>query len=86
MKPVVGIYGLGTLGSNLARNLGLRGFELALCSSLTDPKAENKPQQVISRFPELSQARGFESIGAFLDALTPARIIIMMLTADDVGG
>lgn len=83
MKPVVGIYGLGILGSNLARNLGLRGFELALCSSLTDPKPENRPQQVISGFPELSKARGFETISAFLDGLIPARIVIMMLTADE---
>lgn len=83
MKPIVGIYGLGALGSNLARNLGLRDFGLALCSSLTDQREENKPDQVISRFAELSHAKAFESIGSFVSALPQPRIVILMVTADE---
>jgi len=83
MNPVVGIYGLGTLGCNLARNLGLRGFELALCNAVPDPKPENKPQQVISRFTELSKAKGFDSIETFISSLPTPRLVVMMLTTED---
>lgn len=83
MKPAVGIYGLGALGSNLARNLGLRGYAPSLCQTLSDTREENQASKVIERYSELQSAKPFQEVAAFVTSLPAPRIVITMLTADD---
>lgn len=83
MKPAVGIYGLGTLGSNLARNLGLRGYAPSLCQTMSHSKDDAQAGMVIQRFEELRPAKPFTDISSFIASLPTPRIVIIMLTADD---
>lgn len=83
MKPSVGIYGLGSLGSNLARNLGLRGYAPSLCQTLSDAREENQAARVIERYVELQSAKPFQDVATFVASLPSPRVVIMMLTADD---
>jgi 6-phosphogluconate dehydrogenase len=83
IKPVVGIYGLGALGRNLGRNLGSRDYPLSLYHAPADPKEENRPASVISRYPELSGSTGYSDLKAFAESITSPRVVIMMLLADE---
>jgi 6-phosphogluconate dehydrogenase len=79
MKPAVGIYGLGTLGINLARNLGLRGYAPSLCPTQTD----QQPGKITARYPELVKAEIHVDVVSLVTSLPTPRTLIMMLTADE---
>jgi 6-phosphogluconate dehydrogenase len=79
MKPAVGIYGLGALGINLARNLALRDYTPSLCPTQTD----QQPELVMTRFPELHTAKPFADAASMVASLSSPRTVIMMLTADE---
>ncbi len=79
MKPAVGIYGLGALGINLARNLALRDYTPSLCPTQTD----QQPERVMTRFPELHTAKPFADAASMVASLSSPRTVIMMLTADE---
>lgn len=83
IKPLVGIYGLGTLGSNLARNLGLRGYTPSICQSLSVTRTDDQAAQLMARHPELREAKPYTDVAPFVNSLASPRIVIMMLTADE---
>lgn len=79
MKPAVGIFGLGALGINLARNLTLRGYTPSLCPT----QADQQPGKITARYPELLTAQIHTDGISMVAALPAPRTMIMMLTADE---
>ena len=80
-KPAFGLVGLGVMGKSLARNLGSKGFKLALFNQNIPGKEEGIALKAISEYSELENAQGFEDITAFVASLALPRKIFMMVPA-----
>ncbi len=81
MKSQLGIFGLGTMGTGLSRNLALNGFVLSLYNRHIRGLEENVAAIAISTHEELSQARGFDDLKSFVDSLESPRVILIMVNA-----
>ena len=86
MKSQLGVVGLGTMGTNLSRNLGRNGFILSLYNRHLDGLEENVAKRVIDSFNELKNAQGFDDMSAFVQSLDSPRVIILMIDAGDATG
>lgn len=83
MKPAeqilqadIGVYGLGTMGTALARNLGRAGFRVALCNMNRD-----SVQNFIDRYGSEGEFVRTGSVKAFANCLTRPRIALVSVTA-----
>lgn len=80
-KAEFGLIGLGVMGKSLARNLGSKGFKLALYNQNLPGKEEGVANQATQDYPELKTARGFEDIELFVASLQLPRKIFIMVPA-----
>lgn len=79
-----GLLGLGVMGKSLARNLGSKGIRLALFNQSIPGKEENIAEKTIVAYPELSHAKGFDQIPAFVQSLSSPRKIFIMVPAGNI--
>ncbi len=70
----IGLYGLGVMGSSLAKNLIHHGVNTALYSK---PEKERKSFSC----PENKNWQVFEEMTAFVESLSTPRVILLMITA-----
>ena len=73
--------GLGVMGSSLARNFARNGFQISLYNQYVENLEEQVAIKLISSFPELHNAKGFEDLEAFVSSLNTPRIILCMIPA-----
>ena len=83
MKKEIGIMGLGVMGCALARNFGRKGVALALYNRHLSGSEEKVALRAIQEHPELKEAKGFEDVKEFVEALERPRKIILMVTAGE---
>lgn len=83
MNSTIGIIGMGVMGSSLARNFGRNGFSLSLFNQRIEKTEVDVAKNIISKYPELSQAQGFEDLRKFVTSLTSPKLIICMIPAGD---
>ncbi len=81
MTSTIGIIGMGVMGRSLARNFGRNGFSLSLFNQRIEKTEVDVAKNVISKYPELSQAQGFEDLEKFVASLTSPKLIICMIPA-----
>lgn len=81
MSRNIGIAGLGTMGTMLARRLARHGYPLSLHNRRVEGVEEMVAQNRISTYPELSGALGFEDMQGFVASLETPRIIIITVNA-----
>ncbi|MBN2877182.1 MAG: decarboxylating NADP(+)-dependent phosphogluconate dehydrogenase [Bacilli bacterium] len=74
-KNDIGLIGLAVMGENLARNMGSRGFKVAVYS-----RTVSKVQNFLDRFGD-TQFDGATSYQELADKLSKPRIVIMMIKA-----
>lgn len=83
-KKEFGLIGLGVMGKSLARNLGSRGFKLALYNRFVKDLEENIAMKAIEEYEELSEAAGFQELKQFVESLNSPRKIFLMVNAGNV--
>lgn len=83
MKKEIGIMGLGVMGCALARNFGRKGISLALYNRHLSGSEVKVALRAIQEHPELKEAKGFEEVKEFIEALERPRKIILMVTAGE---
>lgn len=81
MKSSLGIIGLGVMGSSLARNMAGNGFNISLYNQFVENLEEQVADKLISAYPKMQSAKGFEDLEAFVGSLRTPRIIICMIPA-----
>lgn len=81
MKSVVGVVGLGVMGSSLARNIARNGFNISIYNQFVKNLEEKVADKLIDTYPELNNAKGFEDLEAFVESLKTPRIILCMIPA-----
>lgn len=81
MKSVLGVIGLGVMGSSLARNIARNGFNISIYNQFVENLEEQVANKLIDTYPELNNAQGFEDLDAFVSSLKTPRIIICMIPA-----
>ena len=79
-----GLIGLGVMGKSLARNLGGKGFKLALYNRFMAGSEEQVAERFIAEHEELSAAKGFEDMKAFIDSMATPRKVFLMVNAGKV--
>jgi 6-phosphogluconate dehydrogenase len=79
MKSEFGIFGLGIMGTGLSRNLAMKGVALSLYNRHVKGYEENVATTAISRYKELSSAKGFDDLRSFVDSLSSPRTILIMV-------
>lgn len=84
MYQTFGIIGMGVMGKSLARNLASKGYKLSLYNRYSKGIEENIAIDFINSFEELSEAKGFEDLNAFVQSLEKPRKILLMVKAGDV--
>lgn len=80
----LGIIGLGVMGRNLALNFADHGIALSLYNRHVDGEEEHIARDLITAHPELSHARGFDDLQAFVASLETPRRIVLMIEAGKV--
>ena len=78
-----GLIGLGVMGKSLSRNFAQKGFHLSLYNRYVTLTEEDVAAKFIAGFPELSQAKGYQEIAAFIASLQMPRKIFLMVPAGD---
>jgi len=78
-----GIIGLGVMGKSLSRNFANKGFKLSLYNRFVKSKEEKVAELFIAEFPELSNAKAFEDLEAFVLSLSLPRKIMLMVHAGE---
>lgn len=83
IKPdaTVGIFGLGVMGTSLARNMAGNNISLALYNRFVADEEEKVAERKIKAHPELASASAHEAIETFVDALEKPRKIMLMVPA-----
>ncbi|HJW29060.1 MAG TPA: NADP-dependent phosphogluconate dehydrogenase [Saprospiraceae bacterium] len=81
MKQQFGIAGLGSMGTYVARKLAQKGFALSLYNRHLEGTEEKVASGLINRYPELSQASGYDDLAGFVSSLSSPRIILLMVDA-----
>ncbi len=81
MKSQIGLVGMGTMGTALSRNLSSHGFSMALYNRHVLGVEENVAAIAISRYDELKEARGFDELKPFIEAIQTPRVILIMVHA-----
>lgn len=78
-----GLIGLGVMGKSLSRNFANKGFKLSLYNRFVKNKEEKVAELFITEFPELSDAKAFEDLAAFVQSLSLPRKIMLMVHAGE---
>lgn len=76
-----GIVGLGVMGLSLARNCARNHIALSLYNRFEAGKEEKVAEKAVLDFPELRNARPFESLPDFVQSLSRPRKILLMVNA-----
>ncbi len=87
-KSEFGLFGLGVMGKSLCRNLAKNDFKIAMFNRHVDAIEVDVAKNFKAEFTELSNAKAFDDIAAFVNALQQPRRIMLMVNAgktiDDV--
>ena len=76
-----GIFGLGVMGKSLCRNLAKRGFKISMYNRHLDNTEVEVAKNVKTQFSELSEAKAFDDITAFVNSLQQPRLILLMVNS-----
>lgn len=80
-KSEFGLFGLGVMGKSLCRNLANNGFKISMFNRHIDEVEVDIAINFKSEYPELSQAKAFDDISAFVNSLQQPRRIMLMVNA-----
>lgn len=81
MKSEIGLIGLGVMGTSLARNIARNAYSISLYNRYVKGSEEGIAHKKIDQYKELSSAKGFEDLSAFVNSVQQPRKILLMLTA-----
>ena len=76
-----GLFGLGVMGKSLCRNLANNGFKISMFNRHVDGVEVNVAKNFKAEYSELSQAKAFDDIAAFVNSLQQPRRIMLMVNA-----
>jgi len=76
-----GLFGLGVMGKSLCRNLANNGFKISMFNRHVDGVEENVAKDFKMQYSELSEAKAFDDIAAFVKSLQQPRCIMLMVNA-----
>ncbi len=76
-----GIFGLGVMGKSLCRNLAKRGFKISMYNRHLDDTEVEVAKRFKTQFSELSEAKAFDDITAFVNSLQQPRLILLMINS-----
>ena len=76
-----GIFGLGVMGKSLCRNLAKRGFKISMYNRHLDDSEVEVAKNFKTQFSELSEAKAFDDITAFVNSLQQPRLILLMVNS-----
>ncbi len=80
MKSEIGLIGLGVMGTSLARNIARNAYSISLYNRYVKGSEEGIAHKKIDQYKELSSAKGFEDLSAFVNSVQQPRKILLMLT------
>ncbi len=80
-KSEIGVIGMGVMGKSLARNLASNGFSISLFNRHLPGKEENIAAKAVQEFKELSDAKPFDSLQAFVNSLQRPKKLLVMISA-----
>ncbi|WP_400077367.1 NADP-dependent phosphogluconate dehydrogenase [Winogradskyella sp. R77965] len=80
-KSEFGLFGLGVMGKSLCRNLANNGFKISMFNRHVDEVEENVAKNFKAEFSELTEAKAFDDISAFVNSLQQPRRIMLMVNA-----
>ena len=76
-----GIFGLGVMGKSLCRNLAKRGFKISMYNRHVVDTEVEVAKNFKTQFSELSEAKAFDDIAAFVNSLQQPRLILLMVNS-----
>ena len=76
-----GIFGLGVMGKSICRNLAKRGFKISMYNRHLDDSEVEVAKNFKIQFSELSEAKAFDDITAFVNSLQQPRLILLMVNS-----
>ena len=76
-----GIFGLGVMGKSLSRNFAKRGFKISMYNRHLDDTEVEVAKRFKTQFSELSEAKAFDDIAAFVNSLQQPRLILFMVNS-----
>ena len=76
-----GLFGLGVMGKSLCRNLANNGFKISMFNRHVDGVEVDVAKNFKAEYSELSQAKAFDDIAAFVNSLQQPRRIMLMVNA-----
>ena len=76
-----GIFGLGVMGKSICRNLAKRGFKISMYNRHLDDSEVEVAKNFKTQFSELSEAKAFDDITAFVNSLQQPRLILLMVNS-----
>lgn len=76
-----GIFGLGVMGKSLCRNLAKRGFKISMYNRHVVYTEVEVAKNFKAQFSELSEAKAFDDIAAFVNSLQQPRLILLMVNS-----
>lgn len=76
-----GLFGLGVMGKSLSRNLANNGFKISMFNRHVDDVEVDVAKNFKAEFNELSEAKAFDDISAFVMSLQQPRRIMLMVNA-----
>lgn len=81
MSRHIGIVGLGTMGTIVSRRLALQGFSVSVYNRHLEGAEENVARDLMARYPELHEAKGFDQMAPFIESLPSPKVIYLMIHA-----
>lgn len=76
-----GIFGLGVMGKSLCRNLAKRRFKISMYNRHEVDTEVEVAKNFKAQFSELSEAKAFDDIAAFVNSLQQPRLILLMVNS-----
>ena len=76
-----GIFGLGVMGKSLCRNLAKSGFKISMYNRHVVDTEVEVAKNFKTQFSELSEAKAFDDIAAFVNSLQQPRLILLMVNS-----
>ena len=77
----LGIFGLGVMGKSLCRNLAKSGFKISMYNRHVVDTEVEVAKNFKTQFSELSEAKAFDDIAAFVNSLQQPRLILLMVNS-----
>jgi len=83
-RSEIGLFGLGVMGKSLARNLANNAFKISMYNRHVPGVEENVAVEFKNDYPELTRAKAFDDLPAFVTSLQKPRKILLMVNAGKI--